>query len=184
MLKGVHSGARLYVIDPRRTTSAQWADAWLGLDVGSDIALANAMGREILAAGLANQAFIANATTDFEAYRASVERYTLDYAERETGVPAELIRVGKAERRRMAFSGATGVPSLQAARARTARPRAPRSARIVVTTEVYGAPRRSVHRTGPCVPKRKGPASPPGPLHPVPTVRISRRGSWCRTGCR
>lgn len=92
VLKGIHSGARLYVIDPRRTTSAQWADAWLGLDVGSDIALANAMGREILAAGLANQAFIAHATTDFEAYRAGVQHYTLDYAERETGVPAELIR--------------------------------------------------------------------------------------------
>ena len=28
--------ARVYVIDPRRTTSAQWADGWLGLDVGSD----------------------------------------------------------------------------------------------------------------------------------------------------
>ena len=92
MLKGVRSGARLYVIDPRRTSSAQWADAWLGLDVGSDIALANAMGREIIVAGLANQAFIARATTDFEAYRAGVQRYTLDYAERETGVPAELIR--------------------------------------------------------------------------------------------
>jgi len=47
----VRNGASLYVIDPRRTTSAEWADAWLGIDVGSDIALANAMGREILAAG-------------------------------------------------------------------------------------------------------------------------------------
>jgi len=31
--------------------SAQWADVWLGLDVGSDVALANAVGREIIAAG-------------------------------------------------------------------------------------------------------------------------------------
>lgn len=85
-------GARLYAIDPRRTSSAQWADAWLGLDVGTDIALANAMGREIIAAGLANQAFIAHATADFEAYRASVARYTLDDAERKTGVSAALIR--------------------------------------------------------------------------------------------
>jgi len=92
VLKGVHNGARLYVVDPRRTSSAQWADAWLGLDVGSDIALANAMGREIIAAGLANQAFIARATTGCEAYRTGVERYTLDYAERETRVPAGLIR--------------------------------------------------------------------------------------------
>ena len=92
VLKAVQRGARLYAIDPRRTSSAQWADAWLGLDVGTDIALANAMGREIIAAGLANQAFIAHATSDFEAYHASVARYTLDDAERKTGVPASLIR--------------------------------------------------------------------------------------------
>ena len=52
VLKAVNKGARLYVIDPRRTSSAEWADGWLGLDVGSDIALANAIGREIIAAGL------------------------------------------------------------------------------------------------------------------------------------
>ena len=92
VLKGIRRGARLYVIDPRCTSSAQWADAWLGLHVGTDIVLANAMGREIIAAGLANQAFITHATVDFEAYRAGVERYTLPYAERETGVPAGVIR--------------------------------------------------------------------------------------------
>ena len=41
LLQGVRNGARLYVIDPRRTSSAQWADRWLGLDVGSDVALSN-----------------------------------------------------------------------------------------------------------------------------------------------
>src|SRR5499426_2832106 len=92
VLKGIHRGAQLYVIDPRRTSSAQRADAWLGLHVGTDIVLANAMGREMLAAGLANQAFISHATTGFDAYCAGVERYTLAYAERETGVPAGVIR--------------------------------------------------------------------------------------------
>ncbi len=85
-------GARLYAVDPRRTTSAQWADVWLGLDVGSDIALANAIGREIIAAGLHNRAFVERATKDFEAYKAGVEKYTLAYAEKETGVPAAAIR--------------------------------------------------------------------------------------------
>jgi len=88
----VRNGARLYTIDPRRTVSAEWSDAWLGIDVGSDIALANAMGREILAAGLENRAFIARATTGFEAYRKSVEKYTLDYAAKITGVTAKSIR--------------------------------------------------------------------------------------------
>jgi predicted molibdopterin-dependent oxidoreductase YjgC len=92
VLKGVRNGARLIVVDPRRTVTAQWADTWLGLDVGSDIALANAMGREILAAGLENRAFIERATAGFESYREGVEKYTLDYAERETGVPGSAIR--------------------------------------------------------------------------------------------
>jgi predicted molibdopterin-dependent oxidoreductase YjgC len=92
LLRGVRNGARLYAVDPRRTSSAEWADVWLGLDVGSDIALANAVGREIIHAGLANMEFINRATSDFESYRGKVESYTLEYAERETGVPAEAIR--------------------------------------------------------------------------------------------
>ncbi len=85
-------GARLIAVDPRRTSSAEWADLWLGLDVGSDIALANAIGREIIAAGLVNREFVDRATSDFEAYRAHVEPWTLERAERETGVPADAIR--------------------------------------------------------------------------------------------
>jgi predicted molibdopterin-dependent oxidoreductase YjgC len=92
VLKGIHNGARLYVVDPRRTSSAQWADVWLGLDVGSDIALANAMAREIIAAGLHDQSFIENATSGFEAYRQCVNRYTLEHAEKVTGVPETVIR--------------------------------------------------------------------------------------------
>jgi formate dehydrogenase major subunit len=92
LLKGIRNGARLYVIDPRRTTSAEWGDVWMGLHVGSDIALANTMAREIIHAGLADERFIANATEGFEEYRAAVEPYTLEFGERATGVPAEVIR--------------------------------------------------------------------------------------------
>ena len=80
VLKGVRNGARLYVVDPRRTSSAQWADLWLGLDVGTDIALSNTMAREIIHAGLANQPFIERATAGFEEYAASVEPWTLERA--------------------------------------------------------------------------------------------------------
>ncbi len=92
VLKAIHAGARLIVVDPRRSASAQWADLWLGLDVGTDIALANAVGREIIAAGLVDEEFVAEATEGFEAYRDVVDRYTLEEAERITGVPAEAIR--------------------------------------------------------------------------------------------
>jgi formate dehydrogenase alpha subunit len=92
LLKGLKRGAKLYVIDSRRTSSAQWADGWLGLDVGSDIALAHAMGREIIAADLVHREFVGRATSYFEEYKAAVEPYTLEYAEKETGVPASVIR--------------------------------------------------------------------------------------------
>ena len=92
LLKGIRNGARLYVIDPRRTESARWADVWMGLNIGTDIALANAMAREIIHAGLAHERFIHNGTIGFDAYRAAVEPYTLDLAERTTGIPADVIR--------------------------------------------------------------------------------------------
>lgn len=92
LLKGIRRGARLYTLDPRRTSSAAWADRWLGLNVGSDIAMANAMGREIVTAGLHHREFIARATSDFDAWFASVEPCTLEWAEAETGVPASAIR--------------------------------------------------------------------------------------------
>jgi predicted molibdopterin-dependent oxidoreductase YjgC len=92
VLKAVHRGAKLFVVDPRRTASAQWADLWLGLDVGTDIPLSNAIAREVITAGLVNEEFVARATTGYEAYRESVEPWTLEEAERVTGVPAAAIR--------------------------------------------------------------------------------------------
>jgi formate dehydrogenase major subunit len=91
LLRGVHNGARLITVDPRRTSSAEWADVWLGIDVGSDIALANAMARVIIHAGLADKKFIDKATTGYEDFARCVEAYTLERAEGETGVPAAAI---------------------------------------------------------------------------------------------
>ncbi len=92
MLKGVHNGAKLISVDPRRTASAQWADTWMPINIGTDIALANAIAREIIHAGLSNDGFIKRATTNFEAYAASVEPFTLEYTENETGIPAATIK--------------------------------------------------------------------------------------------
>ncbi|WSR67719.1 molybdopterin-dependent oxidoreductase [Streptomyces sp. NBC_01197] len=92
VLKGIRNGARMYAVDPRRTSTAEWAESWLGLNVGTDIPLAHAVGREIIHAGLHNRAFIERATTGFDAYAAEVEPWTLSAAEQVTGVPAEAIR--------------------------------------------------------------------------------------------
>jgi predicted molibdopterin-dependent oxidoreductase YjgC len=92
VLKGIHNGAKLVSIDPRRTASAQWADEWLSINIGTDIALSNAIAREIIHAGLANDGFIKHATTGFEEYRQSVESFTLEYAANECGISAEQIK--------------------------------------------------------------------------------------------
>ncbi len=92
LAKGVRNGAKMYTVDPRRTDSAEWADTWLGIDVGSDIALSNTVAREIINAGLVNTEFIEHSTSGFEAYEKSVQPWTLERGEEITGVPADAIR--------------------------------------------------------------------------------------------
>lgn len=62
------------------------------LDVGTDIALAHAVGREIIRADLADQAFIERETSGFEEYRRLVEPWTPSLAAKVTGVPASAVR--------------------------------------------------------------------------------------------
>jgi predicted molibdopterin-dependent oxidoreductase YjgC len=92
VLKALHNGGKLVVVDPRRTSSAKWADLWLGLDVGADIPLACAVARELIASGLTDKRFIERATTGYEEFAASVEPFTLEEGERLTGVPASAIK--------------------------------------------------------------------------------------------
>jgi formate dehydrogenase major subunit len=91
VLKGIRGGARLFVVDPRRTTSAEWADLWLGIDVGTDIALSNTIAREIIVNELYHRPFVELATTGFDEYRDSVMDWTLERGARITGIPADVI---------------------------------------------------------------------------------------------
>ncbi len=63
MLQGIRNGARMVVVDPRRTLSAEAAQTHLPIRVGADIALANALAHVIIAEGLHHQEFIETATT-------------------------------------------------------------------------------------------------------------------------
>src|SRR6476646_6201760 len=92
VLRGIENGTELIVVDPRRTESAAFADLWLGIDVGTDIALSNTMAREIIANDLHNRAFIERATENFDEYAESVADWTLDRGAAVTGIPADVIR--------------------------------------------------------------------------------------------
>jgi formate dehydrogenase major subunit len=92
VLKAVRKGARLYVVDPRRTSSAEWAEGWLPVEVGADVALANGIAHVILEEGLEHKEFIARATENFPAYKALVARYDLARTSKLTGIAPELIQ--------------------------------------------------------------------------------------------
>ncbi len=91
LMKGLDNGATMYSVDPRRTSSAKFADVWLGLNVGTDIALSNGIARHIITNGWHNAEFIAHSTSGFEAYAESVEPWTLERTSEITGVPAVAI---------------------------------------------------------------------------------------------
>jgi assimilatory nitrate reductase catalytic subunit len=84
-------GAALIVIDPRETPTARTADLWLPVRPGTDIAVLNAMLRQIIHDGLADEAYIQARTVGWDEVRAAVEPYTPEVAERIAGVPAERI---------------------------------------------------------------------------------------------
>src|SRR5205809_7608677 len=89
--RAVARGARLVVVNPKRIELCDQADLWLQQRPGTDVALFNAMARVILDDGLANLDFVRTRTEGFEAWRASLEPFTLAHAERVTGVPARHI---------------------------------------------------------------------------------------------
>jgi formate dehydrogenase alpha subunit len=103
--RAVARGARLVVVNPKRVELCEQADLWLQQRPGTDVALFNAMARVIVDEGLLDEGFVRERTEGFHAWRASLETYTLDYAERMTGVPARDIVQAARWYARPAFSG-------------------------------------------------------------------------------
>jgi formate dehydrogenase alpha subunit len=103
--RAVARGARLVVVNPKRVELCDQADLWLQQHPGTDVALFNAMARVILDEGLLDAAFVRERTEGFHAWRASLETYTLEYAERLTGVPARDIAQAARWYAKPAFSG-------------------------------------------------------------------------------
>lgn len=88
----VRQGAKLVVIDPRPIEMTGLATVWLQPLPGTNVAVLNAMMNHILAAGLANEAFIASRTEGFAEYAASLKDCTPEWAESVSSVPAAKIR--------------------------------------------------------------------------------------------
>lgn len=92
ILKAKEKGAKVIVTDPRFTEQARVADLWLPIKNGTNMALVNAFGNVLITEGLYKRDYVASFTEGFEAYKKVVERYTPEYAESITGIPAQDIR--------------------------------------------------------------------------------------------
>ncbi len=90
--KAVRNGAKLVVVDPRETDFALMATEHLQLKPGTDIAFFNGLANVIINENLWNKEFVNNRTENFEALKETVAKYTPEYVEGITGIPAEKIK--------------------------------------------------------------------------------------------
>ncbi len=85
-------GAKLIVIDPRRTQIGRMADVFLQPRPGTDVAWLNGLMNVILDEGIAADDFIAGRTEGFEALKAAVAEYPPEKVRDITGIPADELR--------------------------------------------------------------------------------------------
>jgi len=92
LLERVKAGAKLIVVDPRRTATADKADLFLQVRPGSDLALLNGLLHLLHRNGQTNPAFIARHTEGWEALPAFLEDYTPERVAAITGLAEDDIR--------------------------------------------------------------------------------------------
>ncbi len=90
--KALDRGARLIVVDPRKTRFAKRADKWLRIQPGTDVALLNSMMQVIIEEDLWNREYVAGRTEDFDELQRDVAKYTPEYAAGITGLSPDEIR--------------------------------------------------------------------------------------------
>jgi formate dehydrogenase alpha subunit len=86
------NGAKMIVVDPRRIELVDFAELWLPLKPGTNVPVFSALAHVIVKENLINHEFIANRTEGFTDFIESLEKFTPEYAEEVSGVPAEDIR--------------------------------------------------------------------------------------------
>ncbi len=82
-------GARLIVIDPRRINIAGFAHHWLRPNLGTDVAWINGLMHVIIKEELYDKDFVENRTESFDELKSIVEKFTPEFVESITGIPAQ-----------------------------------------------------------------------------------------------
>lgn len=89
----VRHGARLVVIDPRRTELAGVADVHLANSPGSNVAVFHGLAHLLVAGGHVDEAFLAERVSGLAELRRTLDDYHSDRVSRIAGIPAEKLRL-------------------------------------------------------------------------------------------
>jgi len=82
-----HRGQRLIVADLRKNEMAERADIFFRPNPSTDAVWMSAIAKYIIDTGLAKMDFVNQWVNNFDEYKKSLEPFTMEYAERITGVP-------------------------------------------------------------------------------------------------
>ena len=85
-------GARLVVVDPRRSELAALADVHLQLRPGTNVPLLNSLACVLVEEHLVDRRFVDARTDGWDAYAAFIRRFSPEATAATTGVPAPLVR--------------------------------------------------------------------------------------------
>ena len=83
------NNAKLIVVDPRRIKISRFANKWIRQKLGTDVAWINGMMHVIISENLHDKDFIENRTEKFEELKKCVEKFTPQYVEEITQIPAQ-----------------------------------------------------------------------------------------------
>jgi formate dehydrogenase alpha subunit len=88
ILNAKERGAKIVLLDPRAVQLARFADLHLRQNIGTDVAVLNAMMNVIIAEGLYDKTFVETRTEGFDKLKAVVARYSPRVAETISGISA------------------------------------------------------------------------------------------------
>src|SRR5699024_1517541 len=85
-------GQKLMVFDIRKHEMAQRADWFYQPKSGTDLVWLSAVSKYIIDQGWEKRSFIDEWVNDFDVYKESLEKFTMDYAEEMTGIPKKVLK--------------------------------------------------------------------------------------------
>lgn len=91
LAKAKEKGAKIVIVDPRYNQTAPFADQWMPIRPGTDLALVLAMANVLVRENAYDHDFIDQHTIGFDAFKENVMPYTPEWAEEITGLKKDVI---------------------------------------------------------------------------------------------